>query len=135
MKLKGDNMCFACGKDNPISLGLEFSLYENNKVEAEFIPAPEHQGYDNIMHGGLISTLLDEAMAKVLYLQGIRAVTAEIKVRFKGAVFIGERLNIYGELIKRHKKLLFTRAFLYNDKGEKLAESEAKFIEVQGGDN
>ena len=51
--------CFACGKANPIGLKLEFERTEE-ECSTAFIPKREHQSYDGRMHGGLISTLLDE---------------------------------------------------------------------------
>lgn len=130
-----DRMCFACGEDNPISLGLDFQFIDNNQVTASFIPVEEHQGYDGIMHGGLISTLLDEAMSKVIYMKGIKAVTAELTVRFKKKVEIGNRLKVLGMITKRHGKLIFTRAFLEDDDSKDnddnlYARAEGKFIRV-----
>ncbi len=131
MKISGDSMCFACGKENPISLGLVFELNDQGQVVADFIPGDVHQGYDNIMHGGLVSTLLDEAMAKVLYLHNIKAVTAEMKTRFKKPVKIGEKVEITGILNDRHGKLLFTEAYLKDKNGQVIARAEAKFIEIK----
>ncbi len=131
MKLSGDSMCFACGKNNPISLGLEFVLDEQGQAVAHFTARDVHQGYDNIMHGGLVSTLLDESMAKVLSLHDIKAVTAEMKTRFKKPVWIGEQLKITGIFKDRHGKLLFTEAYLENEDKKIIARAEAKFMEVR----
>src|SRR6056297_2059684 len=115
MKLSGDSMCFACGRENPISLGLEFELNSHGQAVTTFTARDVHQGYDNIMHGGLVSTLLDESMAKVLSLHDIKAVTAEMKTRFKKPVWIGEQLKITGIFKDRHGKLLFTEAYPENE--------------------
>ncbi|ACL70324.1 PaaI family thioesterase [Halothermothrix orenii] len=125
---EGDRMCFACGPDNPISLNLDFKLTGDNTAEAVFIPGDVHQGYDGIMHGGLVTTLLDEAMAKVIALKGEIAVTAEIRVRFKHPVRIGERLRITGIFKKQRKKLIFTEAGLYDSDDTLLASATGKFI-------
>ena len=131
MKVTDDNMCFACGIDNPISLKLDFELKDKNTAETTFNPKNVHQGYGGIMHGGLVTTLLDEAMAKVLELNKIVAVTGEINVRFKKAVKIEQELRIRGELIDSYKdKLYFTEAYLYGNNNELLASAEAKFMKV-----
>ncbi len=130
MEIKDDRMCFACGKDNPISLGLEFVLDDKGRAVASFTPLDVHQGYNNIVHGGLVSTLLDEAMAKVIYLQGIKAVTAEMKTRFKKSLRIGEKVEVTGILLEKHHKLIFTEAYLKNESDEIIARAEAKFIVV-----
>ena len=131
MKLSGDSMCFACGRENPISLGLEFELNSHGQAVAAFIARDVHQGYDNIMHGGLVSTLLDEAMAKVLYLHNIKAVTAEMKTRFKKPVKIGDEVEIIGIFNNKHGKLLFTEAYLKDKDDRVIARAEAKFIEIK----
>ncbi len=131
MKVTDDNMCFACGTDNPISLKLDFELKDENTAETTFNPKKVHQGYGGIMHGGLVTTLLDEAMAKVLELNKVVAVTGEINVRFKKAVKIDQELRIRGELKDNYKnKLYFTEAYLYGDNDDLLASAEAKFMKV-----
>ena len=123
-----DRMCFACGSDNPIGLGLQFEFSGENKVKAEFIPGEVHQGFDGIMHGGLVSTLLDEAMAKVINMKGIRGVTAEMKTRFKHPVKIGINLVVSGILKDRYKKIIYTEAELKDTSGKLYARAEAKFM-------
>ena len=130
--VKKDNMCFACGEENEISLGLKFKFgnKESTIVKAEFTPQEVHQGFQEIMHGGLISTLLDEAMAKVVYMNGIEAVTAEMTTRFKKPVPIGTNLIIKGILEKNHGRLIKTSSELKGDSGQLYAEARAKFMKV-----
>jgi uncharacterized protein (TIGR00369 family) len=125
------DMCFACGKDNPISLKLDFSLVDEDTAQTYFTPDKLHQGYNEIMHGGLVTTLLDEAMAKVLELNEIIAVTGEMKTRFKKPVSIGQKLQIIGEIKDNYHSLYFTEARLVDEEGEILAEAEAKFMKVK----
>lgn len=89
--------CFACGKDNPIGLHLEFTENEDSYYTI-FTPRPEHQGYDGIMHGGLVSTLLDEVMARYIYAKGYNAVTARLDVRFKKPTPIGQELTVTAKI-------------------------------------
>jgi|SRR6056297_3226670 len=131
MKLGNDKMCFACGEDNPISLGLKFIKTGEKTAQAEFVPKEVHQGFDGIMHGGLVTTLLDEGMAKVLNLNEIMALTAKLSVRFKKPVSINGNLVIKSEIIKNRAGLYFTKAELRDKKGELLAKAEAKFMEVK----
>ncbi|MFW6238245.1 MAG: PaaI family thioesterase [Halanaerobiales bacterium] len=126
-----DRMCFACGEDNPISLGLEFTSPEDNVVEAKFTVGEEHQGYERVMHGGLISTLLDEAMAKVITFNKERAFTAEMKVRFKRPVQIGSEVLVRGILQRSCGRLFITGAELKDAEGKLLARAEGKFMRVK----
>jgi len=129
--LGNDNMCFACGEDNPISLGLNFEKSGNQKVEAQFQPKEEHQGYKGIMHGGLISTLLDEAMAKVLSLNNILAVTAKMNIRFRQPVSIEKKLVVTAEIIKNKTGLYLTEAEVRDKKDKLYAKAQAKFMKVE----
>lgn len=122
-------MCFVCGTDNPIGMKLDYKTTDKNTVEAVFIPGEEYQGYDDIMHGGLVTTLLDEAMVKVLNAQSIKAVTAEVKVRFKKTIPIGQQIIITGILKEQRKKLFYTEGFVKNELGEILAMAKGKFME------
>jgi len=89
--------CFACGKENPIGLQLTFSEKDDSYITT-FIPGPQHQGYDGIMHGGLVSTILDEVMARYLYAKGFNAVTAKLEVRFRKPTPIGQQLTVTGKI-------------------------------------
>lgn len=129
-----DDMCFACGKDNPISLGLKFKTISENKVVAEFNPKDEHQGYKGIIHGGIVSTLLDEAMVSAIAANGVEAVTAELNVRFKGEIRLGEKLRIEGYIKKQKSRLIFTEGIILNKDGEVKAKAKAKFMIIQKGD-
>jgi uncharacterized protein (TIGR00369 family) len=120
-------MCFACGPDNPIGLKLDFEL-RDGVLTTRFIPNEVHQGFDGIMHGGLISTLLDEVMANVLYLKEMKAVTAKMEVKFRQPVKIGEELIVKGRITKEKKRTISTEAEIVNLEGEKLAEAEAVFM-------
>ncbi len=64
MQEKEYTWCFACGKDNPIGLKMEFTM-DAEECVAYFTPRQEHQSYDGRMHGGLISVLLDEIMGRL----------------------------------------------------------------------
>ncbi len=122
-------MCFACGRDNPIGLKLNFRQ-EEDKVIASFVPEEVHQGYPGIMHGGLVTTLLDEAMAKVMNLRNIVAVTATLEVKFRHKVQIGERLIIWGQLVEEKKKRCSIKSWLTDKEGKILAEASSVFIKI-----
>ena len=90
--------CFGCGKENPMGLHLTFEEQGENYITT-FTAGPEHQGYDGIMHGGLVSTILDEVMAGSLYAKGLNAVTAKLEVRFRKPTPIGQQLTIIGKIV------------------------------------
>ncbi|MDU2063594.1 MAG: PaaI family thioesterase [Sporomusaceae bacterium] len=103
MKEEND-WCFACGRQNPIGLHLEFTE-EDNVYKTIFVGQKEHQGYDGILHGGIISTLLDEATARYIYAKGMKALTARLEVRFRAPTPIGEPLTVTGRIVKVKGKM------------------------------
>lgn len=123
-------MCFACGSDNPIGLHLQFQD-EAWAARTEFIPRPEYQGYAGILHGGLISTLLDETMARPLVMQGIRAVTAKMEIRFRNAAPIGVKLIAQAKLTGQRGRVYEMESVLITGDGDTVAEATATFMAVK----
>jgi uncharacterized protein (TIGR00369 family) len=122
MKFESYGNCFVCGKNNPNGLRLGFEIdKERQTLKSIFIASPTFQGWDGIVHGGIISTLLDEAMAKLIYELGYRAVTASLEVRFKKPAPILEPLSIYGEITEVSKRLIRARAHVAEKDGTILA--------------
>ena len=127
--LTDDGYCFVCGQNNPIGLKLEFSL-DGEVMSTEFLPKKEHQGYMNIVHGGIISTLLDEIMVKLAIELGMPAVTAQMDIRLRKSAKVGERLTFSAEILENTNKLLVTRAKAVTDDGEVVAEAKAKLVRI-----
>lgn len=125
--LENDHYCFVCGEQNPHGLRLKFTLYDGKAI-TEFIPQKIHQGYKDIVHGGIISTLLDEAMVKASLMQGMPAVTAEITVRFKNPLMAGEKAIVEAEIIKISKKVIETSAIVKKADNTVIAEGHAKLL-------
>lgn len=74
--------CLMCGHDNPLSFGLQFNKERPGCVSTSFTGNESLQGYDGIMHGGVLSAILDTAMAHCLMHENIEAMTGELNVRF-----------------------------------------------------
>ena len=78
----GHSRCLLCGNLNPRSLNLSFQAAEDGGVRTRFKADTELQGYDDILHGGVIASLLDAAMTHCLFHHGVQAVTGDLHVRF-----------------------------------------------------
>jgi len=129
MDLADDGMCFVCGQKNEEGLQVSFELLESEKrIRASFIPQKKHQGYTNIVHGGIISTLLDEAMVNLAYRLGFPVVTAQLEVRFRKPAWVGEPLLIEAEIVGTFKKIIQARAFALNEEGVLVASSTGKLM-------
>jgi len=125
--LEDDHYCFVCGEENPSGLHLKF-LLKGDKIFAEFTPQKIHQGYKDITHGGIISTLLDEAMVKAALMQGIVAVTAEISIRFRSPLLTGEKAMVEAVIEKDNKRIIETAAVVKKSDGTIIAEGRAKLL-------
>ena len=126
----GNQMCFGCGRQNPIGLQLDFEEIEGEYI-TRFVGKPEHQGYDNIMHGGIVSTLLDEIMARYVYAQGLTAVTARLEVRFLAPTPIGTELTVTGRLASSRGRLYELTGNIRLPDGTITAEGQAKVFVVK----
>lgn len=124
--LEDDGHCFACGENNPSGLKLKFRR-EKEKTIAEFVAIKSHQGFKNIVHGGIIAAVLDEAMMKTALGRGIKVMTAEINVRFSNPLFTGETAVVEAELIRTHGRLVEASAVVMRD-GTVLATGRAKML-------
>lgn len=105
MELAIDNYCFACGKDNPIGLHMHFE-YEKDRAIGSFTPQNEHQGFAGIVHGGILSTVLDEAMAHAIIAAGFKAVTARMEVQFKKPTSVGSPIGVTSQVVERKGNIL-----------------------------
>ena len=122
-------MCFGCGKENPIGLKLKFK-WDNGTARAEFTPNEFHQGWSGIVHGGIISSLLDEAMSNAPYFEGIPCLTAKMQVRIRRPALTGERLIITASITKKSRRLVETRAAISLEDGTPVAESMATMFVI-----
>jgi uncharacterized protein (TIGR00369 family) len=123
--------CFVCGDKNKIGLKLTF-FYENGKAKAQYTPTPEFEGYKDILHGGILSALLDEVMIYSIIAQGIITVTIQIEVKFKNPAKIGETLFLEGQITEDKGKIIFTAGKISTQDGTIIAESKGKFFRAEG---
>jgi acyl-coenzyme A thioesterase PaaI-like protein len=131
MELIDDGTCFICGKANPIGLKVDFTVdAQALKISGSFTPRREHEGYRGILHGGLVSALLDEAMVKLLWEAGIPSVSASLEVRLAKPARIGEPLHISGWVDSQKGKLVFAAARIVDHAGGLVAEAKAKCVKV-----
>ena len=135
LKLPHTKSCFVCGLNNPSGLKLDFET-NGNIVQTRFAFRPEHAGFKQTIHGGLISTVLDEVMVWACGVQTKRfAYCAELTVRFLQSVRPGQELTAIGELaVNRRNKLFEARAELRDRQGADLATATGKYLPVKEGE-
>lgn len=125
------NNCFGCGPDNECGLQLVFHLNdEHNRFVCEFELPQRFEGPPSHSHGGIIATILDEAMGKVSKLRNIIAVTGTMQVNYIRPVPLGKPLVTEGWEVGVNGREHFRAAEIRNADGEVLATSTGTFIEV-----
>lgn len=120
--------CFACGTDNLRGLHLEFRLREDEGMVAEWTPDSDLEGYPGIVHGGIVSTVLDEAMAKIVAANEGKALTAEMRVRFRRQAPSGQVAHIRGWIESQNKRMINAEAELTAQDGTELAHAWGTFL-------
>lgn len=129
MRLDVDDMCFACGKGNPIGLKLDFR-FEGEEYVTEFEVRPEYQGWMGIVHGGLLATVLDETMARLLWEKELNAITGRLNVRYHDRLSVGESVTVRARITKQRSPLIETSAEAAKADGTVVAEATAVSMEV-----
>jgi acyl-coenzyme A thioesterase PaaI-like protein len=104
--VRNSPLCFGCGPATEAGLQLTFATRPDGSLESCFTPREIHGGWEGVFHGGLMATLLDEAMLAYLYRQGIRAATAELTVRDRKPVRIGQELVVVARETGRRGRLI-----------------------------
>lgn len=106
--IEAATMCFACGKDNPIGLRIQFH-FDGETCTAEFTPDENHVGWQDTIHGGIIYAALDDVTANVLYQQGRKAHTAKCEVRYRQPLKVGETIRLRGWVDREKGRLVVLR--------------------------
>jgi acyl-coenzyme A thioesterase PaaI-like protein len=122
--------CIVCGPDHPHGLRIGFDADPGGRAEADWTPTSDWEGYAGVIHGGIVSTVLDEAMSKAVAATGALAVTGELRVRYHAHVESGSTYRIRGWIVERKKRLFRTEATLITPSGEERAHAWGTFVEV-----
>jgi uncharacterized protein (TIGR00369 family) len=123
--------CFVCGDKNPIGLNVPFYV-KDDQVVAEYTAGRQFEGYKDVLHGGILSSLLDEVMIRAVLALDIYCVTSEIKVKFRKMVKTGEKLSLVGRLVEDKGRILIAQGKITNQHNQVVAEGEGKFFRAQG---
>jgi uncharacterized protein (TIGR00369 family) len=122
--------CLMCGASNPRSLGLRFDT-EGDSVRTTFDAESTLQGYTGILHGGVVASLLDAAMAHCLFRQGVQGVTGDLHIRFVRPISCDMSVEVRGWLVSVHGPVYRLRAELVAER-RVMAWAEGKFMRRKG---
>jgi len=124
--------CFVCGEANPAGLKLRFET-DGRRVQTRFVPQAQHVGFRGTIHGGIISTVLDETMVWACVVQTRRfAYCAELTVRFVNPVPPGQEVTAVGELVSNRRDRIYeAKGELKTEAGLVLAAATGKYIPLK----
>ena len=120
--------CVVCSQSNPLGLGVEFITHDDGSVSTSFLGHPGLEGFQGLLHGGIIASLLDGALTNCLFAHGHVAMTAELKVRYRKPVVIGEEMIVRAWITRSKPPIHFLEAELKQE-GCAKAIASAKFFE------
>jgi uncharacterized protein (TIGR00369 family) len=130
LELPHTSGCLVCGPAN--ARGLRLNLFvdpANGVVETRYVPAIEHVGFEGIVHGGAIATVLDEAMVWAASWHGKRfCVCGEMNVRFRQTARIGVPLICRARVDSSRARLIVTSAEATDESGKIIAAATGKYV-------
>jgi len=121
---------FRCGIDNPVGLKLKFYTDDQGRCIARFRPGPEHQGFPGQLHGGIISTLLDETMGRVLTYRNVWAMTGRLEIKFARPVPLDQELTVVGELTRSRSRAYEAKGEIRLPDGTVLVEGSGLYVRI-----
>jgi uncharacterized protein (TIGR00369 family) len=122
-------LCYACGSANESGLHMEFRR-EGDRTICDYDPRTFQQGYPGRMHGGVVSTMIDEAMGWAVYHAHEWGATARLNIRYRHPVPLDARLRVEAWIVRNRGRLIELRAEVRDPAGRLLAEGDGTFMKL-----
>jgi acyl-coenzyme A thioesterase PaaI-like protein len=131
-RLDDYDYCFACGVNNPIGLRMEVQ-YAPETARSRITLPRQFEGWKDIIHGGIVATLLDEIMAHAVLQHVGDAVTTALTVSYRAALRVDQQVEVIGRIKERNRRGVVAEAEMRTVDGAKLlAKAESRFILLSG---
>jgi len=125
-KLQGHS-CFACGTANPIGLNLNF-YRQGDSICSDITLGKNYEGWENMAHGGIVSTLLDEIMSwSMIYFKRTFFVTRRISIKYIKPVSLHMPLTAKGTVEEEKRRLCKAKGIIEGKDEKVFARAEATF--------
>ena len=101
------DMCFVCGRNNPVGLYMRFDDNGENEVRSEYTVPERYQGYPGIVHGGVLAAMLDEAVARVSFIGDPHhfMMSVRLEVLYRHPVPVAKPLCVVGRIVRLRGRL------------------------------
>jgi len=131
MEVHFDGHCFGCGQLNPDGLQLKFSPGPDGSA-AEYTVPPRFQSWSGMVHGGIVSLMLDEAVGWAAWHAGHPGVTGRLQVSLRRPLKLGEKVRIVGRVENVRRTLVYVSAYVENAQDHsRVADATATLVEVK----
>jgi uncharacterized protein (TIGR00369 family) len=126
-----DDQCFVCSQANPVGLRIDFHEPERGPGAEGEVVFPEHlQGWRHTVHGGLLATVLDDAMFHAAEAAGIKCVTGELTVKYRKPAATGVPYRVSAQVLESHGRMVRTEGVLSDAAGEVYAQAAGKMVKI-----
>ena len=125
-----DNYCFVCGRDNPRGLRIKVKYSPDEMAAETKLALPrEYQGWAGVIHGGILSTLLDEMMAHAVWRFAGPGVTLSMEVRFHHPLKPEEAILVRGVLAPVNSSRRSAQAEITRESdSQRIATAKSRFL-------
>jgi uncharacterized protein (TIGR00369 family) len=131
-EFRDDRVCFVCGEKNPAGLKLRIRTNSERGESAADVTFPEHfQGWAKVVHGGLLATVLDEAMIYAAGAKGLKCVTGEMTVRYIKPVATGVAYALRGRFVEDKGRIVIAESELRDSDGLEVARASGKLFKTR----
>jgi uncharacterized protein (TIGR00369 family) len=131
MAHSAQNRCFGCGQASTAGLRLEFLLTADGTVVSLPTVSDAFEGHPGYLHGGIIATLLDEAMSKATRARGLTTMTRHLEVDYLRPVPSGVQLRVEGRVVRSEGRKHWVESGILDADGTVLAQGKGVFVEVR----
>lgn len=100
-------MCFVCGRSNPVGLYMSFYDDGENEVFSEYRVPSHYQGYPGIVHGGVLTAMMDEVVARVSMIGDPHhfMMSVRLGIAFRHPVPVETPLKVQGRIVRLRGRL------------------------------
>jgi acyl-coenzyme A thioesterase PaaI-like protein len=129
-------MCLVCGTENVAGLKACFYELEGGELLGLFLRLPEHQSYPGRLHGGIASAILDETIGRAIMIghPDTWGVTAQLTVRYRQPVPVGEQVKVVGRITRDAGRLFEGAGEIVLADGSVAAEATGKYVRMRIGE-
>ena len=134
IKQPNANMCFVCGRQNPIGLHMHFYDNDQDTVSSTFTPDERYQGYPEIVHGGILASILDEVVGRVAMIGDHHRfkMTVNLKVQYRHPVEVGTEIRAEGKVVRIRGRIGKAEGKIYLPDGTIACEAELTLADMPG---